>query len=104
MIDGFAKKISPGRRFSRREMLGLMGSATAALLGSGCGRSDLRAADAVVPACVLRPEQTEGPYFVDEQLNRSDIRSDPFDASVRPGTLLQLAFNVSNLSNSVCTP
>ena len=27
-------------------------------------------------ACVVRPQQTEGPYFVDEMLNRSDIRSD----------------------------
>ncbi|HEU5088485.1 MAG TPA: intradiol ring-cleavage dioxygenase, partial [Roseiflexaceae bacterium] len=30
-----------------------------------------------VPACVVRPEMTEGPYYVDEQLVRSDIRSDP---------------------------
>ncbi|MCC7083005.1 MAG: hypothetical protein IT530_20250 [Burkholderiales bacterium] len=29
------------------------------------------------PRCVARPEQTEGPYFVDTQLARSDIRSDP---------------------------
>ena len=27
------------------------------------------------PACVVRPTQTEGPYFVDERLNRRDIRS-----------------------------
>ena len=27
--------------------------------------------------CVAKPEMTEGPYFVDEGLNRSDIRSDP---------------------------
>ncbi|MET0502032.1 MAG: intradiol ring-cleavage dioxygenase [Candidatus Binatia bacterium] len=102
MIDGFAKKISPGRRFSRREMLGLMGSATAALLGSGCGRSDLRAADAVVPACVLRPEQTEGPYFVDEQLNRSDIRSEPSDNSIQQGTPLRLQFQVSRIDAASC--
>ena len=37
------------------------------------------------PACVVRPEQTEGPYFVDEMLNRSDIRSDPSDGSVKEG-------------------
>ena len=87
MIDRFAKKIPPGRRFSRREMLALMSGATAALLGWGSGRSNLRAADAVVPACVVRPEQTEGPYFVDEQLNRSDIRSEPSDNSVQTGDI-----------------
>src|SRR5262245_53343825 len=38
--------------------------------------------------CIVRPELTEGPYFVDEKLNRADIRSDPSDGSVRPGTLL----------------
>src|SRR5262245_47159025 len=27
--------------------------------------------------CVVRPALTEGPYFVDERLNRSDIRTDP---------------------------
>ena len=27
------------------------------------------------PGCVLTPEQTEGPYFVDEHLERSDIRA-----------------------------
>ena len=26
------------------------------------------------PACVVRPEMTEGPYFVDTKLNRADIR------------------------------
>src|SRR2546427_2648224 len=34
-----------------------------------------------MPPCIVRPEQTEGPYFVDERLNRSDIRSDPSDGS-----------------------
>ena len=28
-------------------------------------------------ACIVTPEMTEGPYFVDERLNRSDITSDP---------------------------
>jgi protocatechuate 3,4-dioxygenase beta subunit len=53
---------------------------------------------------VVRPEQTEGPYFVDERLNRSDIRSDPSDRSVRPGAPLHLVFNVSRVEGSACTP
>src|SRR5436305_317301 len=39
------------------------------------------AAASSVPSCVLRPAQTEGPYFVEEKLNRSDIRVDPSDGS-----------------------
>jgi hypothetical protein len=53
---------------------------------------------------VVRPRQTEGPYFVDEKLLRSDIRSDPSDGTVRPGTPLSLAFAVSRLDGGVCTP
>jgi protocatechuate 3,4-dioxygenase beta subunit len=52
----------------------------------------------------VKPEQTEGPYFVDEKLNRSDIRSDPSDNSVKPGVPLQLAFRVSQISGGACTP
>jgi protocatechuate 3,4-dioxygenase beta subunit len=59
---------------------------------------------AVVPSCVVRPEQTEGPYFVDEKLNRSDIRSDPSDGSVKPGVPLRLAFHVSRVNGAACSP
>jgi len=50
-----------------------------------------------VPACVVRPEVTEGPYYVAEDLVRSDIRED------RQGTPLVLTFNVSQVSNGSCT-
>jgi hypothetical protein len=33
------------------------------------------------------PQATEGPYFVDEMLNRSDIRADPSDGSTRKAYL-----------------
>jgi len=49
-----------------------------------------------VPTCIVKPALTEGPYFVDEKLNRSDIRED------RQGALLRLAFNVSRLDASGC--
>lgn len=55
-------------------------------------------------SCVVRPEETEGPYFVDEMLDRSDIRSDPADGSVKEGVPLQLAFRVAQLNGSACTP
>ena len=59
---------------------------------------------AALPSCVVRPEQTEGPYFVDEKLNRSDIRVDPSDKSVKPGVPLRLEFHVSRVAAGACAP
>jgi protocatechuate 3,4-dioxygenase beta subunit len=59
---------------------------------------------AAVPACVVRPEQTEGPYFVDAKLNRSDIRSEPSDGLVKPGVPLRLTFQVSRVNAGSCSP
>jgi protocatechuate 3,4-dioxygenase beta subunit len=86
-----------GRPLTRREVVALLGTTGAALLAP-------RAARAQVPACVVRPQQTEGPYFVEERLVRADIRSDPTTGEVRPGAPLQLAFAVSALRDGVCTP
>jgi protocatechuate 3,4-dioxygenase beta subunit len=100
---------------SRREVLGLLaaGSVGAFL---GCrrlrrlgepttGLAQPATADAaVIPSCVVRPEQTEGPYFIDEKLNRSDIRSDPSDGAVKTGVPLRLAFHVSRVSGTSCSP
>src|SRR5262249_14810585 len=55
-------------------------------------------------ACVVRPALTEGPYFVDERLNRSDIRSDPSNNTVKDGAPLKLRFNLSRVSGSACSP
>src|SRR2546425_895032 len=57
-----------------------------------------------MPPCIVRPEQTEGPYFVDERLNRSDIRSDPSDGSVKEGVPLQLALRVHEIRGKGCLP
>ena len=61
-------------------------------------------ASASMPACVVRPELTEGPYFVDERLDRSDIRSDPGTGVVEEGALLALTFRVSQVGDGSCTP
>jgi protocatechuate 3,4-dioxygenase beta subunit len=101
-MDPFKRPIIRYRRFSRREMLGILGGATAALVTFGRDRSEVKAA--ALPACVVRPEQTEGPFFIDEQSNRSDIRSGPFDDSVKPGTPLRLQFQVSRIDGTSCRP
>ncbi len=53
--------------------------------------------------CVVTPEETEGPYFVDEMLNRSDIRSDPSSGAVSAGTPFLLTMRVYKVGTS-CEP
>lgn len=108
-----------GKILSRREALALFGiTGSAALLAacapiSGMGRpsgaaADLSAIEAInaslPPTCVVRPELTEGPLFVDEMLNRSDIRLDPSNNQVSEGTEFNLTFRVSKVGNNACTP
>lgn len=92
---------SAGRILTRRQSLKLAGAAGLALLAGHAGRPF-----AAEPAgmCVATPEQTEGPYFVDEKLNRSDIRSDPVDGSVREGTPLALNLVIATVGGGRCTP
>ncbi len=105
-----------GRILSRREVITLLGSAGAALLaGTGFSRIDFgqiaatatpspAATETPLPSCIVRPELTEGPYFVDEMLNRSDIRIDPSDGSIKAGAPLRLTLNVSDVSANTCSP
>src|SRR6266511_4169786 len=91
-----------GRVLSRREVLGLLGAAGAMLLLGCSSDSDATTPTSTDGTCVVKPELTEGPYYVDEELNRSDIRLEPSDGSVRDGALLALTFNVSSLASSAC--
>src|SRR5262245_53429984 len=99
-----------GRVLARREVLALVGAtAGAAVLASWVPlrtgrRLPLPVADAIAADCVVRPELTEGPFFVDERLNRSDIRSDPTTGAVKPGTTLALNFVMTRIDGSTCTP
>jgi protocatechuate 3,4-dioxygenase beta subunit len=106
-----------GRLLNRREALLALAGAGATVALVACAPGPTSTAQAKVttgastaaigsgntPACVARPALTEGPYFVDERLNRSDIRSDPSDGSIRQGALLALTFRVSQLANA-CAP
>jgi protocatechuate 3,4-dioxygenase beta subunit len=116
-----------GRVLSRKEALAVLGAAGAAFLvactGISQGDTSTTAAPSPtygptnapteattipdtgnVPGCIVRPEMTEGPYFVDEQLDRSDIRVEPSDGSVKEGAPLVLALNVSEVASDRCTP
>jgi protocatechuate 3,4-dioxygenase beta subunit len=50
------------------------------------------------------PQQIEGPYFVDDMPNRSDIRSDPSDGSVQQGIPLRLVLHVYDVDKGSCIP
>ena len=93
-----------GHILSRRELMTLLGATGAAwLLGERFAPAPAIAGLAP-SACIVRPEQTEGPYFVDEQLNRSDIRSDPSTNQVKAGTPLMLTFQILRIGTGSCRP
>jgi protocatechuate 3,4-dioxygenase beta subunit len=110
-----------GRILTRRDILALLGGSalaacapstlvspsatTAASLAAATTAAATAAgtsAAVVLPSCVVRPALTEGPYFVDEKLDRSDIRSDPSTNAVKPGVTLALTFVVSRVSATSC--
>lgn len=97
-----------GHVLSRREIIKLLG-AGGGLAASGF--AGLQIANAQpgggapsssisLPGCVARPAQTEGPYFVDEKLNRSDIRSDPGTKAISSGVPLRIKFVVSTVGKT----
>ena len=88
-------------------------SATATSGASGTGAATVTSAPTATSAatttpggvvavnCVAVPELTEGPYFVDEMLNRSDVRSDPSTGAISAGVPLAMTIKVFDLS---CAP
>lgn len=115
-----------GRILTRREAMAALGAAGVAAVALGRGRllasgsggtpgdpvSGTRGASGAsagtgprIPRCIVRPEQTEGPYFVDTLLERPDIRTDPArGGAVSEGAPLELEIAVSRLSSGGCTP
>ena len=90
------KKVPKARKFSRREMIGFMGSTAAAAALAACGtgetggRSNATSAGgagttsagieggttaSATPSCVLTPEATEGPYYLEWLCTKSRSRT-----------------------------
>jgi len=117
-----------GRLLSRRDALKLLGLGGAALL-SACStggtatsmptaalptaavtaastQAAATAASTAVTAldCVVKPEMTIGPYFVDGMLNRSDVRTDSAGGEVKAGLPLTLNIVVARVENNACAP
>lgn len=97
----------------RREVIAFLGSLVAvAVLGCGdessespTSPSSLISTGSAGAACVVTPALTEGPYFVDERLNRSDLRSDPSTGAVKAGVPLNLTLRLMQVSSAgACAP
>src|SRR5712691_1708067 len=107
-----------GRILSRREILALLGGSGLAAFAAACASTVTAtpspaaasaapasaSASAAVSATGASTAVTEGPYFVDEKLERSDIRSDPASGQAKPGAQLALTVNVFRASGTGCTP
>ncbi len=83
----------------RRWLIGTAGAL--ALAGAGYRP---RLTKAQTAAYAATPSMTEGPYFVEEKLNRYDIRTDPSTGAVSTGLPMYLGVTVSRIDNGVITP
>lgn len=99
MTDDERAPLSPRRRDALRILAG-----TGGLMLGGRSIAQPASTGASSGRCVLTPAQTEGPYFVDERLSRSDVRADPATGNVTPGALLTLDLAVTAIAGKQCSP
>ncbi|HKE46743.1 MAG TPA: hypothetical protein VKB52_01655 [Rhodanobacteraceae bacterium] len=93
------------KSMSRRDALGTLGVlGFATLVGSRILTPARAAGGSVVVdgACTLTPELTIGPYFVDERLERSDIRGDSTSPFIADAVPLYLTINATSALTSGC--
>ena len=95
-------KDEPDRSKARRDALRII--AGGLLLGGWPAANPAHAQTGNRAGCVLTPAQTEGPYFVDERLDRSDVREDPATGAARPGAVLTLDLGVAAVDGARCMP
>ena len=60
-------------------------------------------AEAAAGTCTMTPAKTVGPYFVEEKLNRSDVRTNTSDGAVQAGVPLTLRLQVFDADHD-CAP
>jgi protocatechuate 3,4-dioxygenase beta subunit len=106
-------------KLSRRDLLGFAAKGAASVVvaqsllactadatgaETGTGGTGSTGGGSTSASCVQTASLTEGPFFVDEKLNRSDIRTDPVTGAVSAGVPLRLKFVVERVGSSACTP
>ncbi len=77
---------------------------TAFVAGSSYLVANQSASGMSVPNCIVRPEQTEGPFFTDVELERSDIRKDPSTNFISSGLPLDVTFQILQVDRGECRP
>ena len=87
-----------GTVLTRREAMAAAGR-FAAVLGFAGAAGNAQAQSSKIHL-VASPQLTEGPFFVDEKLNRSDLVSGTSRTSVKNGILLHLSFTVHRLDDT----
>ena len=102
------------KKITRRKALGMLAAVGAATVvgcssanvsgasGSGTTGTTTTTSSSSSASCVLTPELTIGPYFVDENLNRSDLTSNTSDTDVTQGVPLSLQLTIVKFSSSGC--
>ena len=103
-----ASRFDP-RRAARRRLLAALGTlGVAPLAWTTLGPRLAHAVSTPLAnasgVCSLSPSMTEGPYFVDERLNRSDLTAGATHAGVTQGLPLQLQVNVVSARATGCLP
>ncbi len=90
-------------KLARRKFIQWMLASTGLLLAA-CHRDKPISAAELPKGCVVRPEQTEGPFYFDTQLERADIRSEPATGEMKEGIPFVLNIQVSALDGLACAP
>ena len=91
---------APGAATSSTGGAATTGPATTGPATTGTGAAPVPVG---TPSCIVRPQLTEGPFFVDEKLDRSDIRPDPSGGPASEGVPLTLGFRVARAAPAGCT-
>jgi protocatechuate 3,4-dioxygenase beta subunit len=120
-----------GRVLTRREVLALMGASSVSVVAAACAPGSVAsglaspsassgtagatgstadasatalAGSSALPSCVVFPALTEGPYYVNENLERSDIRVDTSTGKAVDGSTLKIDWVVSQVDGNACIP
>ena len=89
---------------------GTPGASSGGAPGSADGAADLASPGAEAgsgpvmntPSCIVRPQQTAGPFPSKTQLDRSDIRSEPGGGNAKPGLPLRMVIRVGRMMADAC--
>jgi protocatechuate 3,4-dioxygenase beta subunit len=97
------KQHGSGLIMGRRTAVQAMGALGIGLWLS-CGDDSAQDGDGDASTCIAIPAMTEGPFFVDERLERANLLADSEDPAVRGGLPLRLELDVYAVRGASCEP